>query len=240
MQAWREALDLTNKWDKARTADEVARGLLTALDPWGAKGLFAGSFPILPFGRLDQIVAGTDILAQRSPPGWQAAYARRGLDRGNPVILAAGRTNAPFRWSEGGVPKLKGWRGLLLARELGIEDGIAIPCPELGGRAGILSIAFERVQFGPEQRQAIQFTAIAAYERMRTLRLGAPQAQADLTPRERDCLAFVADGKSDAEIAEALRISTTTVHWHIENAKRKLAAKTRAQAIAKAYTLLSS
>jgi DNA-binding CsgD family transcriptional regulator len=239
MQAWRQALELTYQWDKARSADEVARRLLTALRPLGARGLFAGSFPILPFGGLDQIVSRAEVLAQRSPAGWQAAYARRKLDRGNPVILAAGRTNAPFRWSEGGDPRLKGWRGLLLARELGIDDGFAVPCPDLRGRAGVLSIAFERFQFGPQERRAIQFTAIAAYERMRALRLNTREPLPDLTPRERDCLAFVADGKSDSEIADALRISTTTVHWHIENAKRKLEAKTRAQAIAKAHALLS-
>jgi LuxR family transcriptional regulator, quorum-sensing system regulator BjaR1 len=58
-----------------------------------------------------------------------------------------------------------------------------------------------------------------------------------LTQRERDCLAFVAEGRSGAEVADALGIVTATAHWHIENAKRKLGAKTRAQAIARAYAL---
>jgi LuxR family quorum sensing-dependent transcriptional regulator len=241
MQAWRQALDLATKWEQARSTEQVARGLIAALAPMGAMGFFAGSFPILPFGTLAQIVAGCEVLAQKSPPGWQAAYAKRDLDHGNPVILAPGRINAPFRWSEGGDPRLKGWRGLLLARELGIEDGLAVPCPDLMGRAGVLSVAFSRFQFGPQERRAIQLAAIIAYERMRVLRRNALQAPlAELTARERDCLAFVADGKSESDIADTLGLSTTTVHWHIENAKRKLGAKTRAQAIAKAYALWTS
>lgn len=225
----------------ARSANEVAANLLSALAPMGAIGLFAGSFPILPFGTLDQIVGGCEILSQRSPAGWQEAYAARDLDRGNPVILASGRISAPFRWSEGGHPQLRGWKGLALARELGIEDGLAVPCADLMGRAGILSIAFERFRFSPNELRTIQFTAITAYERMRALRPGTIETPlSKLTRRERDCLAFVAEGKSDAEIAETLGVVTATAHWHIENAKRKLGAKTRAQAIARAYALGSS
>src|SRR4051794_4965585 len=99
MQTWKEALDLASRWDQARSTEEVARGFLAALAPMGAVGFFAGSFPVMPLGRVDQIVSGREVLAQRSPPGWQAAYARRELDQGNPIILALGRTHAPFRWS---------------------------------------------------------------------------------------------------------------------------------------------
>lgn len=56
-----------------------------------------------------------------------------------------------------------------------------------------------------------------------------------LTRRERDCLALVAQGLSDNGIAERLAIKPATVHTHIESAKRKLGARTRAHAVALAF-----
>jgi DNA-binding CsgD family transcriptional regulator len=53
-----------------------------------------------------------------------------------------------------------------------------------------------------------------------------------LSARERDCLAYVAQGMSDADIAGKLAIAPSTAHFYIEKAKQKLGAKTRAQAVA--------
>ena len=52
-----------------------------------------------------------------------------------------------------------------------------------------------------------------------------------LTPREREVLALVADGKTNAEIARQLWISPGTVRRHLENAYAKLGVHTRTAAI---------
>jgi DNA-binding CsgD family transcriptional regulator len=54
-----------------------------------------------------------------------------------------------------------------------------------------------------------------------------------LTARERDALAWVAEGKSDWEIATILGLSETTVRFHVDNARKKLGAVNRAQAVAR-------
>jgi DNA-binding CsgD family transcriptional regulator len=53
-----------------------------------------------------------------------------------------------------------------------------------------------------------------------------------LTPRERECLTWVASGKTDWEISQILRIAEQTVHEYVQNALIKLNATTRAQAVA--------
>jgi ATP/maltotriose-dependent transcriptional regulator MalT len=54
----------------------------------------------------------------------------------------------------------------------------------------------------------------------------------DLTPRELDVLRLVAQGLSDAEIAERLVVSPHTVHRHVANVRAKLRLPSRAAAVA--------
>jgi DNA-binding CsgD family transcriptional regulator len=50
--------------------------------------------------------------------------------------------------------------------------------------------------------------------------------------REREVLGLLARGSTDSEIATMLGLSSATVQTHVRNAKAKLGAKTRAQAVA--------
>lgn len=52
-----------------------------------------------------------------------------------------------------------------------------------------------------------------------------------LTPRERSVLALVAQGLSSREISGQLGISVATVRTHVEHARGRLGATTRAQAV---------
>jgi DNA-binding CsgD family transcriptional regulator len=55
----------------------------------------------------------------------------------------------------------------------------------------------------------------------------APPAAPSLTPRERDVLALLAEGRSDQAIAEALSISRKTASNHVAAILRKLGVETR-------------
>jgi pimeloyl-ACP methyl ester carboxylesterase len=57
-----------------------------------------------------------------------------------------------------------------------------------------------------------------------------------LTARERQVLALVAQGRTDAQIAEQLLLSPHTVHRHVANARTKLGVATRSAAAAWALT----
>jgi DNA-binding CsgD family transcriptional regulator len=58
--------------------------------------------------------------------------------------------------------------------------------------------------------------------------------QALLTPRELEVLAALAEGMTNKAIARRLNISLHTVKFHVESVFRKLGARTRTEAVAKA------
>jgi DNA-binding CsgD family transcriptional regulator len=63
---------------------------------------------------------------------------------------------------------------------------------------------------------------------------GADPGTGELTKRETEVLALIANGLSDREIAERLVLSPHTVHRHVANVRTKLGLPTRAAAVAAA------
>jgi len=61
-------------------------------------------------------------------------------------------------------------------------------------------------------------------------RIGGPS----LTPRQDQVVELIAQGATDREIAAVLQISQSTAHKHVQNALRRLNAKTRSQLVAAA------
>src|ERR1700744_3731811 len=67
-------------------------------------------------------------------------------------------------------------------------------------------------------------------------RLGVRPPSAPLNEREVEVLTWAARGKTSAEIAKILDLTKRTVDFHIDNARGKLGAATRTEAVLKAAT----
>ena len=115
-----------------------------------------------------------------------------------------------------------------------------------------LAWAMQRVSAGPAETRPAAFEAAAkvGIEAAQAVRPAhsavpgvlSPQAPApldSLTIREREVLAFMADGASNARIAESLVISEATVKSHVRHILRKLAAKNRTEAVARYHGFMA-
>ena len=223
------ALDLATQCVRTDAPEDIGAQMFTALQPYGLKAIFARAHDLWDAG------ASPHVYARISPPGWEEAYERERLGQSNPVTRAVFSRASTFAWSD--LPKTspaarKMWSML---EDFACHDGIAVPCHGMDGHVGVVSLAFERLQeISPKERRAIEYAALMAHQRLREVRPPSrPEPGRPLTTRESDCLAFVAAGKTDWEISVILSISQATVHSHVENAKRKLKARSRAQAVAR-------
>ncbi|OXT02640.1 hypothetical protein B7H23_07065 [Notoacmeibacter marinus] len=129
---------------------------------------------------------------------------------------------------------------ILTAGETGMTAGLALPV-RLAGPGGVggwnvvTSHGRETVdRLRGSGWRIFHLAALLAHERMRDMT--ATDKSAPLTEREMETLRWAASGLRTKEIALKMRISAATVEFHGRNARHKLGAKTREQAVAIALT----
>ena len=153
----------------------------------------------------------------------------------DPLIRHMGTTSEPFRWSDvraGAGPVAL--QVLDEATEFGMNDGFALPIYGTDGAMIGVTVAAEHYELDKRDEAALHMAAIYFHAKFSRFRMRNPPIPkvSKLTPRERECLSWVASGKTDWEISQILNISEQTAHEYVQNAITKLNATTRAQAVA--------
>jgi LuxR family quorum-sensing system transcriptional regulator CciR len=161
-----------------------------------------------------------------------------------PVLKAAERTSSGFLWSrlEQFAPLTPAQHQYMnRAAHFGLAEGCTVPRHVPGETFGSCHFAVSKPGRLPrENLPAIQALGSFAFEKAREIvRYNRQPSEefvvpAPLTERQRDCLVFAAQGKSDSVIAQLLDIRPRTVNEHIEAAKRRYSVATRSQLIVRA------
>lgn len=129
-----------------------------------------------------------------------------------------------------------------LAYARGIRTGVNVPMTVGGTAAKVIASFYSDVPLARladlEDSVAILFYLSHRLHAVLASQLTvAPRAAGGLSPRETECLEWVAKGKNSSEIAVILNLSVGTVRDHIKSLRAKLGASTRAEAIARAMAL---
>jgi DNA-binding CsgD family transcriptional regulator len=153
-----------------------------------------------------------EMLVRRTPYCWSDVYRNRRLDEATELIMNE-------------------------AREFGCYDGLYLPVRDPDGSYAAVALCSGNHDLrDPFVR--IVAEVLASYYASEGDRVANLQPKRrTLTPRQRECLAWVRLGKSSTDIAGILGLSAPTVDGHIADACRKLGVRTRIQAVVDACLL---
>lgn len=166
------------------------------------------------------------LLLHDYPDGWAKVYVAFDLAGQDPVRRACDKTVIGFAWDwiDDLVPLTRGDRQMLaVGRECGIGNGYTVPRHLPGIGRGTCTFAVK-----PEKKLPRRLFALA--EMVGTLALSCalglsgqcPQKPVPaLSDRQRECLLWVARGKTAAEVAMILGISSETVIQHLKVARER-------------------
>ena len=168
------------------------------------------------------------------PESWVDYFDDNRLGVSDPVHRASHVTSVGFTWAE--LPRLiamtPGDRTILaLAREEGLGEGFTVPAHVPGEARGSCSFACPAdrplpTRILPLAQLAGGFAFEGARRLWRSKALG-PEPHPVITDRQRDCLVWVARGKSDWEISRIIGISPETVVRHVKQARERYGVEKR-------------
>ena len=187
--------------------------------------------------------SGHRILAQNYPAHWVDHYLDRDYFSRDPVIRYARGNVTPYQWSDLLIQGSREQAVLQEASDAGLHQGLAIPIHEPWGKIFLTTLATQRVEMSsatdPAQvRTQAQVLAVVFHARFSALGcLQARNRQVGLTPRESECLEWVAQGKSSWDIGQLMAVSEHTVNFHLKNAMRKFDTASRVTAAVRAASL---
>lgn len=207
----------------------------TPADAWGAY-LAAGRAAGFEYGAAFLADCDDDIgsrcYADALPKGWAAEYAARQCASLDPCVEPILESVTPFelriaKWH--GDFQRRPWHDL--DRDAGIEHILFVPF-RMDGVVRAVALCGREIKLDRHDRKALEIAGLQTILRLRTLGARPIHSSGNtLSERERECMHWVAMGKSDWQIGEILSLSEKTVNVYIERAKHKLQAVTRAQAI---------
>lgn len=187
----------------------------------------------------------SDLLVTDLPDEFCNLYRDTGLVGKDPFLLFCCRTlsakkvsTSDFSTFAGAAPEHQAF--LDFTADAGAKNGLGIPVRTRGASpfGGWLLTSTESNQvfatLHADYLTDIHLAGVLAYEQLSSLFSNDTARKPVLSTRERECLLWLSRGLRTALIAEKLSLSESAINLYISNAKRKLDAKTREQAIARA------
>ncbi|MET3514987.1 LuxR family transcriptional regulator [Pseudacidovorax sp. 1753] len=177
------------------------------------------------------------FLINNYAPLWQARYREAEYVRIDPTAMHARASLEPVLWSDTVFRRsAQLWDE---ARSFGLRYGWAQACYGPEGGVGLLSLARAVEPLSPAELRSkevrMRFLVNVAHRTFsERLAQFTSMHLEPLTPREREALRWAADGKTSVETAQILSTSSHTVEFHMKNAGRKLGARNRPSATARA------
>jgi LuxR family quorum-sensing system transcriptional regulator CciR len=231
-QLARRAFDCIAAMKRATSMDALSATAASLFDQVGLP-----HFALARFFKADR-TPDVAVLAGSFHGEWSRRYMANRYVRHSHIARELFRTRDPYSWED--VMRRRSVdeaqkRIREEAGEAGLTDGLFTPVRGADGSYTAVVLA------GPHPELDDDFIrtsagVLSAYYASESQRLSStvPGSSARLSPRQRECLAWVRQGKSSSVIAEILGLSVQTVDEHLAEACRKFGVRTRVQAAVEA------
>jgi len=177
------------------------------------------------------------LLLLEFPKLWVERYISENYIESDVVFQKAIRDMRAFTWNELTHFDRTAQKIFSESSEFGIKNGVTVPISIPGYLPATVNVIGEHLDISEEDYHAIHLMAIYYYHsviRIKRTENNKDYQSIKLTPREKDCLHWIAQGKREPDIADILFISQHTVHSHLESVRKKLDVSTSTQAAVRA------
>lgn len=232
--------DFIQRLDQATSAEEATDALVAWSQDLGFRRVVYAS---MKMGRMDP-----PVVFGSYPEQWVKRYMEQGYGTVDPVACIGVRTVLPFRWGDAEFRKAFARPQKQLfseSAEFGICRGFSVPVHGPGGEFSLVTLATDEMDRSFHRlvdlsEDMLHIGSCYLHQRIADLTRGTagpPPGSSILSPRETECLTWTAGGGTAAEIGDRLAIAESTVAYHLHAAKRKLGARTKGHAVARALAL---
>ena len=177
------------------------------------------------------------------PKSWTSHYFDQGYDDIDPVLQKPRVSTQMLQWDgrDGRSAKSPKERRLFDdALSFKIRTGLTVRIPASQNEFAAFTLAVDDRSLGLDRfietsQELLQMVALTYHAHVSAKIGRAPgggQTGSLLTQRERQCLAWISDGKTMQDIGEILGVTPRGVKFHLDNARRNLAALTLPHAVA--------
>lgn len=181
------------------------------------------------------------------PDQWVHRYFEQDYMKVDPVLRASFDRALPYSWDEvlaHNDLSCEEKHFFMEADDFKLRNGLSVPINGYNGEFALMTVVAdgsenETRENIAQNRHTLHLLTMYLHNHASSMVVGdaLKHFAPTLTKREKEVLGWVADGKTAWEISEILSIGETTAITHIENAKRKLNAPSRTQAVVKAIYL---
>jgi LuxR family transcriptional regulator/LuxR family quorum-sensing system transcriptional regulator CciR len=232
-----DLVTVINELQRRPTFAALTQGLQSALDMVGVKRFSYHHQP--PPGAFDRASC-LNVFAIGFPDDWVETYQEEELYKHDPIPKRAAASTRPFFWSEcTAEPGSKAAEYLGRLYEACLGDGLAVPVCGPHGRNGYVGLgcAEGRCPWTADQRIFMHYVSQAGHLRYCELLTQKLPSATVLSERENEILRWIAQGKSNAVIADILELSPNTVDTYTRRIFKKLKVVDRVTASLRGFAL---
>ena len=193
------------------------------------------NFAICGFAKIDlnNKINSYDIINFNYPDEWVEIYINKDYHNVDPIVKENFSNFKPQYWVDTYKKYNPPKEFIFLAEDFGLKKGYAYGIKDKDNKGSIFSFADTFTERHPRTEIILKYIIPHLHQSLvRIMVQERAKQKVNLTPREKEVLKWIKEGKTSWDISVILGISERTVNFHINNIKHKLDAVSRVQAVA--------